>query len=133
MKPVLTFLGVGGAFAPLSKGNSVMMVTSGESRFLIDCGSSLQYTLKDRYNLTPLDIDGIWITHAHADHIGSLEWFAFYRYFMPKKDKDGNVVKPKLYTVPSLMKELWQNSLKGGLQRINGLNTPNNIPNCSFL
>lgn len=118
--PSIKFLGVGGAFAPISKGHSNMLVTSNGNRMLIDCGGSVQYTLKDDFGLDPRDIDAIWISHLHADHIGSLEWFAFYRYFLPKKDILGNVIKPKLYMIPSLMQELWETSLKGGLQSVEG-------------
>ncbi len=32
----------------------------------------------------------------------------------------GNVIKPKLYMIPNLMEELWENSLKGGLQSVEG-------------
>lgn len=119
MTPTIQFLGVGGAFAPINKGNSNMLI-SGETgkRMLVDCGSSLQYILQNDFSLDPRDIDAIWISHLHADHIGSLEWFAFYRHFLPKKDRDGNVVKPKLYMVPSLMRDLWETSLRGGMQCI---------------
>jgi ribonuclease BN (tRNA processing enzyme) len=120
MKPTIKFLGVGGAFAPISKGNSNMLITSNGKHMLIDCGGSVQYTLKDEFKVDPRDIDALWISHLHADHIGSLEWFAFYRHFMPKKDESGNVIKPKLYMVHSLMEELWETSLKGGLQSVEG-------------
>jgi len=121
MKPTIKFLGVGGAFAPISKGNSNMLVTSATGKhMLIDCGGSVQYTLKDEFGVDPRDIDALWISHLHADHIGSMEWFAFYRHFLPKKDAAGNVIKPKLYMVHTLMNELWENSLKGGLQSVEG-------------
>lgn len=118
--PTIKFLGVGGAFAPISKGNSNMLLTSRGKHMLIDCGGSVQYTLKDEFGVDPRDIDALWISHLHADHIGSMEWFAFYRHFLPKKDEAGNAVKPKLYTVGSLMEELWETSLKGGLQSVEG-------------
>jgi ribonuclease BN (tRNA processing enzyme) len=120
MKPTIKFLGVGGAFAPISKGNSNMLVTSRGKHMLIDCGGSVQYTLKDEFKVDPRDIDALWISHLHADHIGSMEWFAFYRHFLPKKDEAHNIIKPKLYMVNGLMDELWENSLKGGLQSVEG-------------
>ena len=118
--PTMTFLGVGGAFAPLSKGHSNMLITSNKKHMLIDCGGSIQFSLKDEFKIDPRDIDAIWISHLHSDHIGSLEWFAFYRHFLPKKDSLGNVIKPKLFMVHTLMDELWETSLKGGLQSVEG-------------
>lgn len=120
MKPTIKFLGVGGAFAPISKGNSNMLITSNGKHMLIDCGGSVQYTLKDEFGVDPRDIDALWISHLHSDHVGSMEWFAFYRYFLPKKDDAGKVIKPKLYMIGSLMQELWETSLKGGLQSVEG-------------
>jgi ribonuclease BN (tRNA processing enzyme) len=120
MKPTIKFLGVGGAFAPLSKGHSNMLVTSNGKHMLIDCGGSVQFSLKSDFNIDPRDIDALWISHLHSDHVGSLEWFAFYRYFLPKKDGAGKVIKPKLYMIGALMQELWETSLKGGLQSVEG-------------
>ena len=118
--PTIKFLGVGGAFAPLSKGHSNMLVTCNGKHLLIDCGSSVQYTLKDEFGVDPRDIDALWISHLHSDHIGSMEWLAFYRYFLPVKDGACNTILPKLYMVGSLMEELWDTSLKGGLQSVEG-------------
>ncbi len=121
MKSTIKFLGVGGAFAPLSKGNSSMLITSETGKnLLFDCGSSVQFVLGKDFGLTPSDIDAIYISHVHADHIGSLEWFAFYRYFVPKKGKKGKVIKPKLYAVKEVMHDLWEKSLRGGLESIGG-------------
>jgi len=112
----LQFLGVGGAFAPLNIGNSIMLITSATGkRMLFDCGSSLQYTLKEDFGLTPNDIDAMWISHAHADHIGSMEWFAFYRHFVSSFKQ-----KTTLYVDDRFVHELWNNSLKGGLSTVNG-------------
>ena len=117
----LKFLGVGGAFAPISKGNSNMMLTSDAGkRMLIDFGATAPYIYRDELGLDFRDIDAVWISHLHADHIGGMEMLAFARYFMPKKDEKGNIVKVKLFMVPDLMKELWETSLKGGLESMEG-------------
>lgn len=87
---------------------------------MVDCGSSAQFIFRDEFKLNFQDIDAVWISHLHADHIGSMEWLAFARYFMPKKDFEGNIVKAKLFMIPSLMEELWDTSLKGGLQCLEG-------------
>ncbi len=117
----LKFLGVGGAFAPISKGNSNMLLESDSGkRLLIDFGTTAPYIYRDELGYDIRDIDGIWISHLHADHIGGMEFMAFARYFQPLKDAGNNVIKPKLYMIPELMQELWESSLKGGLESLEG-------------
>lgn len=117
----LTFLGVGGAFAPIVKGNSNMILESPKGkRLLIDFGMTAPYIYRDELKLDFRDIDALWISHLHADHIGGLEMLAFSRYFIPKLDEEGRRIKPKLFMVPELMRELWETSLKGGLQSVEG-------------
>jgi phosphoribosyl 1,2-cyclic phosphodiesterase len=58
-----------------STGNATVVETSGASpvRLLIDCGFGLRQ-LKQRLslaNLAPTDIDAIFVTHEHGDHVGS--------------------------------------------------------------
>ena len=57
-----------------STGNATVVETSGNKpqRLLVDCGFGLKQ-LADRLahaNLCPSDIDAIFITHEHGDHIG---------------------------------------------------------------
>ncbi len=54
------------------------------------------------------------ISHLHADHIGSLEWLALVTYFNP------NFPRPKLFAIRTLMNELWNKSLRGGLETLEG-------------
>lgn len=117
----LKFLGVGGAFAPISKGNSNMLFTSDSGkRLLLDFGTTGPYILRDELGIDVRDIDGVYISHIHSDHAGGLEFLAFSRFFQPKKDENGNNVRPKLFCVPELMHELWETSLKGGLECLEG-------------
>lgn len=117
----LTFLGRGGAFAPMSIGNSTMMFTSDNGkRLMFDFGTTAPYIYRDEMGLDFKDIDAVYITHQHGDHIGGLELLAFSRYFMPKVSCLGERVKPKLYCMRALMKELWEHSLKGGLESLQG-------------
>ena len=59
----ITHLGSG------SRGNSVLLST-GESNVLVDCGFSLKKTESrlDRLSVNPTDIDAIIVTHHHSDH-----------------------------------------------------------------
>lgn len=117
----ILFLGRGGAFAPIHIGNSNMMFTSDTGKImLLDFGMTAPYIFRDEMKLDFKDIDAVYISHLHADHIGGLELLAFSRYFMPKKDDQGGMIRPKLYTIKNLMKELWEESLKGGLESMQG-------------
>ncbi|MCE5336052.1 MAG: MBL fold metallo-hydrolase [Desulfobacteraceae bacterium] len=115
----LKFLGVGSAFTTADYYQSNILVQStGGKRLLIDCGGDIRFSLGesgiDRTNLSK-EIDAIYISHLHCDHIGGLEWLAFNTYFSPD---NGN--RPKLYMNEGLMDELWETSLKGGLGCITG-------------
>lgn len=116
----LKFIGVGGAFAPISIGNSNMLLSHNGKNMLIDCGTTAPYILRDEWGIQHTEIDSIWISHLHADHVGGLEWLAFMRYFVPIRDQTGYVMKPKLYTIRYLMQELWENTLRGGLESVEG-------------
>lgn len=111
----IKFLGTGGAFAPLSVGNSNMLLTSESGKRLIfDVGTTAPYILRDEWGVDFREIDGIYISHTHSDHAGGLEQFAFSRYFLPAERK------PKLYANSGVMKELWEKTLFGGLSRLEG-------------
>ena len=82
---------------------------------LIDCGTDCRHALRNfgirNSNITQ-KLDAVYISHLHADHIGGLEWLAFCTYFNP------NMGRLKLYAEEKLMEQLWENSLKGGLELI---------------
>lgn len=109
----LTFAGSGSAFCFTEDRfqSNMVLETDGPNphRLLIDCGSDARRSL-GRLGLGANDIDAVYISHVHSDHIGGLEWFAFNRYFC------GCGRKPALYAVESLLPGLWENSLKGGLE-----------------
>lgn len=93
----------------------------GKERFLIDCGMQTPLALmKAGYKAT--DIDHIYISHAHADHVGGLEYFAFLRYDWmrrPRSYKEGSYA-PKLIANELLLKDLWDKTLRGGLESMEG-------------
>ncbi len=55
---------------------------NGPYRLLIDAGSDLRHALKSM-ELSSADIDGIYISHPHNDHIGGMEYLALTSFFNP--------------------------------------------------
>lgn len=102
-----TFLGTGSAFT-LNNYHSNMLLEVDGKRLLIDCGGDARFALRDQ-NVSSAQIDALYVSHLHADHIGGIEWLALTTYFNPAADR------PKLFINEKLAEELWQNSLKGGL------------------
>ena len=110
----IKFLGTGSAFAMKNYQTNAIITADSGKRLLIDCGMDIRFSMHAQ-GLTYKDIDAIFLTHAHADHIGGVEWLAFTRFF----DKSAGD-QPELFCVRPLMHEIWENSLKGGLQSIEG-------------
>lgn len=67
-------------FASLGSGSrgNALVVDSGESKLLIDCGFSLRMTLSrlDRLGISGEEITAILVTHEHSDHIAGVGRFA---------------------------------------------------------
>jgi len=109
----LKFLGTGSAFdvTRLGQTNAYLLNEENQNILLIDCGSDCRHTFF-RQGLKLQQVDGVYISHLHADHIGGMEWLAFSTYFNP------GINQPKLYANHSLMHELWDKSLRGGLESV---------------
>lgn len=86
----LRFLGVGAAFAGRELGQSNMLLESNGKRLLIDCGNRIQDMLEDHAGISKKElhqIDGVYISHVHADHVGGLEYLGFCTHFNPNCPK----------------------------------------------
>ena len=59
-----------------SKGNATLIKTE-KLNILIDAGMNYKYIKENlkEYNLSPKDINYIFLTHTHKDHVGALEVF----------------------------------------------------------
>ncbi len=108
----IRFLGTGAAFT-LDNFHSNMVIEEEGKRLLIDAGGDIRFSLKN-VGLSYKDIDCIYVTHLHNDHIGGMEFLAFSSYFDPACHRI------KLYCHKWLVDDLWSFSLKGGLASIQG-------------
>lgn len=103
----VTVLGSGGAFAPISVGNSAFLVEYKDRRILIDCGTSVPYILRDEMGIPLQSITDIIITHCHADHIGGLEQVLLSHKYM------GGGSKPTIWASEGVIGALTMTTLAG--------------------
>ena len=110
-------VGCGNAFSIESFNQSFVIEENGR-KMLIDCGMQTPQALES-IGIDFKEIDDIYISHLHADHIGGLEYFAFQRYDWMNKPR---VFKnaPNLIGNVQLLKDLWDKSLRGGLESMQG-------------
>lgn len=113
MTAKLTFAGVGSAFTTQAYWQSNMLLETRNTNMLIDCGGDARFSLGE-IGFSAADIESIYISHLHADHIGGLEWLGFSTYFNPNKGR------PKMYIVEDLVDDLWR-SLQSGMQSHEGI------------
>jgi len=102
----IQMLGTGSAFAKQYFNTNALIYAKGYN-LLIDCGNTAMQSLH-KLDIPLERIDGVWITHIHADHVGGLEELAFRSKYKLQRKLD-------LYVMETLMPSLWDNCLKGGL------------------
>jgi ribonuclease BN (tRNA processing enzyme) len=107
----LQMLGTGSAFAKAFYNNNALLQIGGRT-LMLDCGITAPMALHELGRSFD-DIDAVLITHIHADHVGGLEEFAFQMKFVFRR-------KPVLYIAETLVHQLWEHTLKGGLQQEEG-------------
>ncbi len=113
----LIFIGTGSAFIVNNQNfNSNMLLVNEKNneKLLIDCGSDARHALAE-LGFSYKDTDNVYISHLHADHVGGMEWLALTRYFDP------SCHKPTLYAHSSIIKSIWDHTLKGGLSTLQGV------------
>ncbi len=109
----LIFIGSGSAFTLMNYQSNMVIESDNGKKLLVDCGSDARFALNS-LGITYADIDGVYISHLHADHVGGLEWLGFSRKFEPHRPK------PELYISRFLKNELWNNVLSGGMLSLQG-------------
>ena len=110
----LTFLGAGSAFTMQNRQSNLLLESENGKKLLIDAGSDIRHSLS-LLGYDHLDLDGVYISHCHGDHVGGLEWLGFLCYFDPRYKG-----RPKLYIADGLADTLWEDTLKGGMRSLQG-------------
>jgi ribonuclease BN (tRNA processing enzyme) len=102
-------IGAGSAGAKKYFNTSLLVTFPDGYRLLVDCGFNIPKALHEQ-NISIDSIDGLFVTHTHADHVGGIEELAFMnRYAFAGRKMD--------LLIPGILEhELWENSLKGGLE-----------------
>lgn len=119
----ITFIGTGSAFAKRNFNSSAILETTPKvtgmtdggatavtsvKRLMIDCGRTAPEAIA-ALGLKWHDIDVLYVSHAHSDHAGGIEEYAFMRMFVPPKSK------PSIFGDREMLHDLWDHTLKGGL------------------
>lgn len=116
----ITCLGCGNAFTKKSF-NQTFLLEEGGKRMLIDNGRTTPEAL-EMAGINVNSITDVYISHLHGDHIGGLEDMAFKRYDWgrkPRSYKEGDYA-PRLIGDERLLQDLWDRSLRGGLESMEG-------------
>ncbi|WP_058533051.1 MBL fold metallo-hydrolase [Legionella saoudiensis] len=110
----LLFLGTASGLGSdlLNYQSNMLLLTDNGKKLLIDCGTDIRFSLT-KANYTAAEIDAVYISHLHADHVGGMEWFALQRKFVSQNGK------PTLIIHEQLADMLWEHSLSGGLKTLN--------------
>ena len=74
----VTFLGTGAAFSARRRTNVALLVQEGDTKLLIECGPTILYQLDDA-GATAGQINYLFISHRHGDHILGLPMFLLMR------------------------------------------------------
>jgi len=112
----LRFIGTGDSEC-LKYYNTNLLLEYQDKRMLVDCGWTAKRALHD-LGLAITDIDAIYITHVHGDHVFGLERFGFESRYV----HDGYRIK--LFVPQSVLPLLWDETLKGSMgYSSDGLNT----------
>jgi len=137
----LTFLGVGSAFAKRNHHANALIEAwengpddqdRPDDVMLVDFGATgplALHALMQKSGFEYLDCDGVinypairkvFITHHHADHIGGLEEMAMMNTYAYGDAQTGKAFKPQIISSVSILVNLWDQSLKGGMGAMAG-------------
>jgi glyoxylase-like metal-dependent hydrolase (beta-lactamase superfamily II) len=100
-------IGVGTAFGRRFFNSNLMIVFDDGGFLLVDCGVTASWSL-ETIGLSVLDVENLFVSHLHADHIGGIEELT-----LKKKLLEGK--KINLYIHEELVNGFWE-SIRGGIE-----------------
>ena len=103
----LTFIGTGSAFTKENCHTSTL-IEFDDKKYLLDCGFKVPQALHDM-GVKVEDINGVIISHVHADHTGGLEEMGLMGMYVYNKKFD-------LYVAEDVKDILWEKTLSGGME-----------------
>lgn len=108
-------LGVGDAFSALHY-SSCLAVEADGRWLLIDCPHPIRKILRESggaagVTLDVGDLEGVALTHLHADHASGLEGLGYFSFFVSKR-------KARLLVHPAVAARLWEGHLAAGMEQL---------------
>jgi len=98
----LFFLGTGSFFSFDNYHTNILLEDDDKKALLIDCGTDISRSLYDA-NKDMTNIESVYISHMHGDHVGGLEYMGYMSYFNPDYKE-----KPKIIAHQDVMRDIWQ-------------------------
>jgi ribonuclease BN (tRNA processing enzyme) len=89
----LQFVGCGDAFGSGGRFNTCLHLTGRDTNILVDCGAS-SLTAMNKLAIPRNDIDAIFLTHFHADHVGGIPFFLLEANYVRKRKRPLTIIGP---------------------------------------
>ena len=89
----LQFVGCGDAFGSGGRFNTCFHLVGRNINALIDCGATSLVAM-NKLAINRNDVDSIFLTHFHGDHVGGVPFFLLEANYMLKRDRPLTIVGP---------------------------------------
>lgn len=107
----LIALGVGDAFTARYHSTCAAVRSRGKT-LLVDCPHPIRRVMADAGgHLDVHDLDGVLVTHCHADHVSGVEPMLFFAHFVLGR-------KLPVLAHPRVLDDLWEHHLRAGMQEL---------------
>lgn len=114
-------IGCGNAFSRRLFNQSFLLTHENGKNIIVDFGTRIPLALA-YHKIDINSIDAVYCSHLHGDHVGGLEELAFIRYDWANKPRHYSETKQPVELIGNeqLLKDLWDKSLRGGLESMEG-------------